>query len=80
MLSIPGHLLSNRHDPIVTAETGPRNMRKTHLRFYHTQVEDHIGEDDIVADAAATRSEIHPAAVVKSIEAEGTNRVLDTSA
>ena len=66
--------------PIVTADPGPRNMKKTLLRCYRQQVEDHMEEDGTVVDAAAARSEIHSAAVVRSIEAKAPNRVLGTPA
>ena len=66
--------------PIVTADPGPRNMKKTLLRSYRARVEDHMEEDGTVVDANAARREIHSAAVVRSIESKAPNRVLGTPA
>ena len=75
------YLQPSRHSyPIVTTDPGLRNMRKTLLRCYHAQVENHKGEDGTVADATATRSEIHSVGVVKFIEAKSANRVRGTHA
>ena len=64
--------------PVVTADPGPRNMKKTLLRCYGAHVESHMGVDGTIADAEAARAEIHSAAVASSIEARGVNRVLGT--
>ena len=66
--------------PIITADPGPRNMKRTLLRCYHAQVESLMGEDGTIADTDAARNEVHAAAVVRSIEARGANRVLGTPA
>ena len=64
--------------PVVTADSGPRNMKQTLQRRYSAQVESFREEDGSIADAATARKTIHRTAVEASIRARGTNRILGT--
>ena len=61
--------------PIVTADSGPRNMKETLQTFSIAEVANYI-EDGAIADAAAASKDIHTTSVRRSMEARGINRVL----
>ena len=61
--------------PIVTADSGPRNMKNTLQTFSIAEVANFM-EDGAIADAAAASKDIHTTSVRRSMEARGINRVL----
>ena len=66
--------------PTVTAESGPRNTKKTLQHRYYTLVECFTGEDGAFADAASAQQAIHRIELEYFIRARGIKSVLDTPA
>ena len=64
--------------PIVTADSGPRNIKHTLQQRFSAQVASLKEMDGTIADAATAQKTIHRTAVEASIRARGTNRVLGT--
>ena len=66
--------------PIVTEDSGPRNMKNTLQRRYNAQVASFMGEDGSIEDTDTARETIHQQAVQESVRARGSNRVLEAPA
>ena len=63
--------------PIVTADSGPRNMKQNLQRRYAAQVEGFRGEDGTIEDVDTAIKTIHRLGVERSIRAKGSKRVLN---
>ena len=66
--------------PIVTADSGPRTVKKTLQSRYIGDLSRYTGGTTQIADPDIARQTVHREAVRESIEARGTNRILGTRA
>ena len=66
--------------PIVTADSGPRTVKKTLQSRYIGDLSRYTGGTTQIADPDIARQTVHMEAVRESIEARGTKRILGTRA